>query len=132
MNHNGGPIKACADFYGLKAEDILIVHDDLDLPVGRIRIIKKGGAAGHKGVLSVIHHLGTDDFPRIKIGIGRPRYVEAIEEYVLSPFYRDEEGIMEKVIQMAVQACGLFVLNGVEAAMNQMNCRNLTDKEVFD
>lgn len=131
MNRSGQSIKACADSYDLEAENILVIHDDVDLPVGRIRVVKKGGPGGHKGVLSIIDHLGTKEFPRIKIGVGRPRHMESIEDYVLSPFYRDEEKIMENVIRMAVEACGLCVSHGVEAAMNHMNCQNLADKEVL-
>lgn len=130
MNQSGKSIKACVDFYHLKAENILIIHDDLDLPVGRIKVTKNGGAGGHKGVLSIIDHLGSNGFNRLKIGIGRPRYGEAIEDYVLGTFYKEEEEIIEKVIQTGVHACKLFISKGPEAAMNHVNCLNLTNKEV--
>ena len=123
-------IRACADYYDLDAKRILIIHDDMDLPVGRIRVVGGGGAGGHKGVSSIIHHLGTKDFPRIKIGIGRPVHGEAVEEYVLNAFYRDEKEIIEHVIQTAVTACELFVTDGVEAAMNHTNCQNLADNKL--
>ncbi|MBW1722976.1 MAG: aminoacyl-tRNA hydrolase [Deltaproteobacteria bacterium] len=132
MNHSGLSIKACVDFFRVTPERILIIHDDIDLPVGRIRVVRGGGAGGHKGVSSIIQHLGTQQFPRIKLGIGRPRYGEPIEEYVLSPFYGDEKEIIDRVVQMAVQACGLFISDGVEAAMNITNCQNLAkSKEVI-
>ena len=130
MNQSGRSIRACVDFYSINREDILVIHDDIDIPAGRIKVVKNGGAGGHKGVLSIIQHLGTSEFSRIKIGIGRPRHMETIEDYVLSPFYRDEKGITEKMIQMGVRACGLFVSDGIEAAMNHINCQNLTEKEV--
>ncbi|MDY6971506.1 MAG: aminoacyl-tRNA hydrolase [Thermodesulfobacteriota bacterium] len=132
MNQSGKSVRACADYYGLESANILVIHDDLDLPVGKMRVIRNGGAGGHRGVLSVIQHLGTAQFPRVKIGIGRPRYAEAVDDYVLSPFYSDEKSIMEMVISVAVEACELFVLQGVESVMNRINCQNLANKEVKD
>ena len=125
MNQSGLAIKACADFYGLETGNILIVHDDIDLPAGRIRVVRKGGGGGHKGVLSIIQHLGTRDFARIKIGVGRPPGMEPVEEYVLSPFCGDEEETMEKAVQVSVQACEFFVSKGVEDAMSHINWQNL-------
>jgi PTH1 family peptidyl-tRNA hydrolase len=121
MNLSGKSIKACADFYDIKTKDILIIHDDLDLSVGKTKVVRQGGAGGHKGVTSVIDHLGSTLFPRIKIGIGRPRYGENIEDYVLEPFYDDQKEPMEKAIRLAVHACRLFVDNGLEYTMNQIN-----------
>ncbi len=128
MNLSGKSIRACADYYDVNAEHILIIHDDIDLPIGRIRVVRSGSAGGHKGILSVIQHLGIETFPRIKIGVGRPRHGESIESFVLSHFYRDEKEIIGRVIQTAIKACGLFISKGVEAAMNQTNCQNLADK----
>ena len=127
MNQSGRSIRACLDFYSLQTENILVVHDDIDIPVGRIKVVRNGGAGGHKGILSLIHYLGTREFPRVKVGVGRPRHLESIEDYVLSPFYGDEKKIIERVIQMAVRACELFVSEGVESAMNHINCENLTN-----
>jgi PTH1 family peptidyl-tRNA hydrolase len=130
MNRSGRSIEACADFYGLEPEQILVIHDDIDLPVGKIKVVKAGRSGGHRGVSSIIEHLGSDAFPRLKIGIGRPRYGETIEAYVLSPFYEDEKEIVKKLIQLAVQACEWFVSEGVESAMNHINCRTISGKEV--
>jgi PTH1 family peptidyl-tRNA hydrolase len=132
MNRSGHSIKACLDFYRLKTEQIIVVHDDIDLPVGRIRVVKKAGSGGHKGVISIIDHLGTLDFTRIKVGIGRPRYGEAMDTYVLSPFYEDERELMDKAILMAIHACELILTDGVASAMNHINGQNLADKEVMD
>ncbi len=132
MNRSGESIRACVDYYGIQAENVLVVHDDLDLPVGKIKVAKNGGAGGHKGVMSLVQHLGTKKFPRVKVGIDRPRYRESVENFVLSPFYKDEREIVEEVIRMAVQACGLFVGEGVESAMNVINNQNLREKEVTD
>lgn len=127
MNLGGKSVRACADHYRLDTEEILVIHDDLDLPVGRIKVTRSGSAGGHKGVLSVVKHLGSIQFPRIKIGIGRPRHEESTSDYVLSPFYVDEKQIMKNVIRMAVEACELFILEGLEPAMNLINCQNLTN-----
>jgi PTH1 family peptidyl-tRNA hydrolase len=124
MNESGRSVRACADYYHVPNEEILVVHDDLDLPLGRVKLARRGGAGGHKGVRSVIRYLGTEDFPRVKVGIGRPRYGEPVETYVLSPFYGDEKGAVERVIPVAVEACELLLSQGIEGAMNAMNCRN--------
>ena len=130
MNLSGQSVRACVDYYDPSDTEVLVIHDDIDLPVGRIKVVNNGGAGGHKGVLSIIQHLGSMQFPRIKVGIGRPRFEESIEDYVLSPFYSDEKEIMERVIRMAVQACESVVSEGVEQAMSQINCQNLLNKEV--
>ncbi len=129
MNLSGEAVRACTDYYALETGTILVIHDDLDLPLGRIKVVKDGGAGGHKGVSSIIHHLESTQFSRVKIGIGRPSYGETVEDYVLSPFYTDEKGLAQKAMEMAVNACELFVLEGVESAMNQINCQNLVNKE---
>jgi len=121
MNLSGKAIKACADYYNIKLENILIIHDDLDLPLGKVKLIRQGGAGGHKGIQSVIDFFGSALFPRIKIGIGRPQRGEDIEDYVLSPFYNDQKDIIKEAIPLASLACRLFVLDGLGVAMNQIN-----------
>ena len=116
--------------YDLGIENILVIHDDLDLPVGRVKVVRQGGAGGHRGISSLIQHLGTNQFSRVKLGIGRPRHNEPIEDFVLSPFYCEEKSIIEGVIRIAVEACELFVSRGVVSAMNAINCQNLAHKEV--
>lgn len=129
MNLSGESVRACADYYALETNRILVVHDDLDIPLGRIRVVRDRGAGGHKGVASIIDHLESTQFPRVKVGIGHPRYGETVENYVLAPFYADEKGLAQEAIRVAVNACELFVLEGVESAMNQINCQNLVNKE---
>lgn len=129
MNESGKSIKACLDFYKIQMGNVLVVHDDVDLPVGRIRVVRGGGAGGHKGVLSTVRHLGTSGFARVKIGIGRPDYGESVEEYVLSPFCSGERDTIAEMIQLGVQACELFISQGVDSAMNTINCQNLASKE---
>jgi PTH1 family peptidyl-tRNA hydrolase len=130
MNRSGGAVNACASAHGISVDDILVIHDDLDLPLGRIKVARSGGAGGHKGVRSLIDHLGSTQFSRIKIGIGRPRYGEDIEDFVLSPFYGDEQSTVKRTISAAVHACELFVSEGIETAMTRINCLNLAHKEV--
>lgn len=132
MNRSGLSVKACVDCFGLKLEKLFVIHDDIDLPLGKLRVIKGGGAGGHKGVLSLFHHLGTREFARLKVGIGRPRNGEPIEDYVLGAFYEEEERIVERVLQVAVEACRLFLTRGIECAMNAINGQNLVNKEVIN
>jgi peptidyl-tRNA hydrolase, PTH1 family len=129
MNESGRPVRACASFYRIEAENILAVHDDLDIDFGRIKVVKNGGGGGHKGVLSIFHHLGTRAFNRVKIGVGRPRHDEPVDEFVLRPFYKDDERVVKRIIDGAVQACELFVGRGVAQAMNIINPKNFADKE---
>lgn len=129
MNQSGNSIRAFADYYNLESKNILITHDDVDLPVGRIKVVRKGGAGGHKGILSIIQHLGNMQFPRIKIGVGRPRYEESVEKYVLTPFYSDQKDIIEEAIHLAANACKLFISEGIESAMTNINHQVLLNKE---
>jgi len=125
MNLSGRAVKLYKEWYGVLNEDIMVVHDDLDLPLGRLRIARDGGSGGHKGVSSIIEALGSKEFARLRIGIGRPRYSESVEEYVLSPFYSDELETLEKVVDLAVEGCELFVSKGIDHAMNRINPQNL-------
>ncbi|MFO7785666.1 MAG: aminoacyl-tRNA hydrolase [Thermodesulfobacteriota bacterium] len=121
MNRSGEAVQACARYYRVEKKDILIVHDDLDLPLGRVRIAAGGGAGGHKGVASVVRHLGSPDIPRLKVGIDRPEQRQAVDDYVLSNFSREEHEMVIQVIQLGVRACEVFVVEGVDAAMNAIN-----------
>lgn len=129
MNLSGEAVKEWADLYNIDPENILIVHDDLDLPLGRIKAVRKGSTGGHRGLRSIIDNINSMDFPRIKIGIGRPRYNEPIEDYVLAPFYEDEKKIFQRVILAGSKACHGFILNGIESVMNNINRQNFENKE---
>ncbi len=129
MNESGKAVRACAKYYDMAHENIVVIHDDLDMSLGRIKVVRGGGAGGHKGVNSVIRHLSSMQFPRIKIGIGRQRYGESVEDYVLRPFYGDEKVIVEKVLGTATHACELIVSAGVESAMNCINTKSFEKKE---
>jgi len=130
MNVSGLSVKACAGYFRVSLDAILVMHDDLDLPLERLKAAAGGGAGGHKGVASVIQHLGSGEFPRLKIGIGRPRFGEPVERYVLSRFYSDEQEAVRRVLQAADAACGRFVEEGIDRLMNQINRHQIHNTEV--
>jgi peptidyl-tRNA hydrolase, PTH1 family len=121
MNLSGKSVKACADFYHIDFDHILVIHDDIDLPFGRIKVANHGGAGGHRGIKSIIENLSESTFPRIKIGIGRPEQGEPIEEFVLTPFYPPQTETLKRVIDSASKACDLFLSEGIITAMNHIN-----------
>lgn len=128
MNLSGRPVQARASRLRLHPEAILIVHDDLDLPLGRLRFKVGGGAGGQKGVADIISRLGPD-FARLKVGIGRPPVGVQAEEWVLSKFGADEGALLGRVVQAAAEAVELALAEGVEMAMNQVNGLDLRTDE---
>jgi PTH1 family peptidyl-tRNA hydrolase len=102
MNNSGESVKEVASHYKIRPEEILLIYDDLDLPVGKLRLRLRGSSGGHKGVLSVEKSLGSNNFPRLRIGIGRPKRKEEVVDYVLSPFGEDEAEVIETAISKAV------------------------------
>lgn len=131
MNLSGDAVAGWADLHNIGPENILVVHDDIDLPLGKIKAVRSGGAGGHRGVRSIINSINSMEFPRVKIGIGRPRYGENIEDFVLTPFYDDENEILESVILTGAKACQLFISKGIEFVMNNINCQYFENEEVI-
>ena len=127
MNKSGESVRKFLDYFKISPSNVVVVHDDLDLPLGRIKLVRKGGAGGHKGVRSVIDALGTEHFPRMKIGIGRPRYGENVERFVLSPFYPEEREVVKEIIDTAAEGLIMVVEKGLDHAMNVINARKLVD-----
>lgn len=123
MNQTGPVVKYMLDRFGMPVSDLIVVHDDLDLEPGRIRIKARGGAGGHNGIRSIMASLGTDAFVRIKIGIGRPLPGQDTADFVLSPFSTGEHEIMERIIPYAIEAMECVVLEGIDAASNRFNVR---------
>lgn len=121
MNRSGLTVEKAVRLYGLEARDILVIHDDLDLAFGRIRIRNRGGDGGHKGVASIIDTLGDEHFIRLRIGIGRPRDDTPVEEFVLSPFEDEEEGLLAEILHRGVGAVEAIVRDGAAIAMNTFN-----------
>jgi len=120
MNLSGQAVRPLVSFYKLSLEDILVIHDDLDLPLGTTRLRPEGGSGGHKGMRSIIEALGSQAFPRLRVGIGRPPGNDAVS-YVLSDFTPDEQITLESVYERVVAAVELFLREGIEAAMNAYN-----------
>ncbi len=123
MNRSGESVKRVADFFHLKNEDLIVIHDDLDLPFGRLRFRQRGGDGGHQGVRSVIERMGGNQFLRLKIGIGRPSAEMDAADYVLEMFDKDEQSQLDQVLSQAAEAVRVTLLDGLEKAMNQFQRR---------
>jgi len=121
MNRSGQAVSDCIRYYRVIPEHLLIIHDDLDLPIGRIKAVRGGGPGGHNGILSIIEHLSENQIPRLKIGIGRPRHAELIENFVIKPFYEDEKEAVSQSLTLAATASIMFVTDGIEMVMNRFN-----------
>lgn len=126
MNRSGEAVGPLVKFYKVGLDRLMVVYDDLDLPPGRIRIRPKGSPGGHHGLESIIEKLGTSDFPRLRVGIGRPAGPraydpEAVARYVLSPFPAAERPLIDAALDRAVDALIVWVREGIEAAMNRFN-----------
>ncbi|ROQ90970.1 aminoacyl-tRNA hydrolase [Desulfosoma caldarium] len=124
MNRSGEAVEAMLHYFKIPHTHMLVIHDDLDLPLGRLKIVRKGSAGGHRGVASIVERVGDGDFPRLKMGIGRPRHGEPVEEFVLSAPYEDERDRFEGMITLGAQAGQVVVEQGVDAAMNLYNRRS--------
>lgn len=121
MNLSGQAVEPLLRQLHLLPQDLLVIHDDLDLPSGRIRLRPGGGSGGHKGVQSVIDQLQSRDFARLRIGIGRPPAGMDPVDYVLKPFTGEERLFYEKVWELAEDAARCWVVDGIETAMNRYN-----------
>jgi peptidyl-tRNA hydrolase, PTH1 family len=128
MNLSGRAVFRLISFFKLTSEDLLVIHDDLDLPLGRLKFVAKGGAGGHRGISSIINMLHTTEFVRLKVGIGRPQYGETVEDYVLSPFYPSDRDLVATMAERAADAVETFLLSGLNQAMSLFHAQGpLTD-----
>ncbi|ARD48456.1 aminoacyl-tRNA hydrolase [Sporosarcina sp. P37] len=109
MNLSGECVRPLADYFEVNDEELLVLYDDLDLPAGKIRLRQKGSAGGHNGMKSIIAHMATSEFNRIRIGVDRPSGGMKVSDYVLSPFGKDEQPLMEEAIQKSADACEEWV-----------------------
>lgn len=121
MNLSGECVREVMDFYKVKPQDIIVIFDDISLEPGRIRIRPKGSAGGHNGIKSIIAHLSSEEFPRIKCGVGDKPKGYDLADYVLGHFSKEELPVIEDEMVQAVQACECILENGIEAAMNRFN-----------
>ncbi|MCR5439885.1 MAG: aminoacyl-tRNA hydrolase [Selenomonas sp.] len=130
MNESGQAIGPLMNFYKLDAEDLIVVHDDMDIPAGTIRIRKKGSAGGHNGIKSVLAHVGDEHFARVRIGIGRPLPGWTVVNHVLAPFVPEDVTKIEEAIKYLVPAVECIVTDDVDMAMNQYNPKKAKKKKV--
>lgn len=121
MNLSGEAVQPLLRYYRREPEDLLVIYDDLDLPPGHMRVRASGGAGGHRGMQSIITMLGDSQFPRVRIGIGRPPPGVTAAEYVLRPMGRGELASYDEVIDLAAAAAKTWVLEGTDATMNKYN-----------
>ena len=117
MNRSGAAVKKFFDYFRIDMADVIVVHDDLDLPFGTIRIKAGGGPGGHKGLISIIESLGGADFNRVRLGIGRPERKEIVESHVLSPFSAEELSQLPQVVANAAEIVAEMLATGIQVAM---------------
>ncbi len=121
MNLSGESVRAAADFYKIDPEHMIVIYDDIDLEVGRLRLRAKGSAGGHNGIKNIIAHMGTQEFPRVRIGVGAKPDRMDLADYVLGRFSQVEQSQMEDGYKEAAEAAAAIVEEGIEAAMNRFN-----------
>jgi len=122
MNLSGESIRSLVDYYKIDEEEqLLVMYDDVSLPPGQLRIRKKGSAGGHNGMKNIISHLGTDIFPRIKVGVGEKPKGYDLADYVLGRFVKEEQEIMEEGYKKAAKAAVQIVTGNIDVAMNEFN-----------
>jgi peptidyl-tRNA hydrolase, PTH1 family len=125
MNLSGQAVGSFLRYFQISSQNLMVIYDELDLPWGRMRITNKGGAAGHKGLLSILDQIQTPEFIRIRMGIGRPPERMPAESYVLEPFSAEERKDLPRLIDRACEAIEIIMEQGITAAMNRFNVREL-------
>ncbi|SFJ35489.1 aminoacyl-tRNA hydrolase [Thermoflavimicrobium dichotomicum] len=123
MNNSGEAVRPALDYLKGNVEDLVVIYDDMDLPLGQVRLRLKGSAGGHNGMKSMIAHLGTQNFKRIRIGIDHPPVQISVPDYVLSPFSKDEWPIAQEAAQIAANAVEQWIKTDFVDAMNKFNAR---------
>ena len=121
MNLSGESVRAAADFYKIDAEHMIVLYDDIDLDVGKLRVRAKGSAGGHNGIKNIIAHMGTQEFPRVRLGVGAKPDRMDLADYVLGRFSQVERPVMEDAFEEAAEAAIAVVEDGIDAAMNRFN-----------
>lgn len=121
MNLSGDSIKEFVQFYKIEKEKILVIYDDMDIEPGKIKIRKKGSSGGHNGIKSIISNLGTEEFARIRIGIGRPKFKDDAINYVIGKISEEEQEKLQEGVEKAQKATIEIIKNGIDSAMNKFN-----------
>ena len=119
MNRSGEAVTRLVDFFNVGMEDLIVVHDDLDLPLGRLRFKRRGGDGGHQGLRSIIEAMGKNTFLRLKVGIGRPPRGMEAADYVLSDFDEIQQPLLSEVLSCAAEALTVLLSEGLQTAMNR-------------
>ena len=127
MNLSGKSVGRLMAYYKVDIDHVIVIHDDLDLPFGTIRLKKGGGDAGHKGLKSVITALGSADFLRIRMGIGKPADKAGVENYVLQKFNQEEQVLLPESIQLAAEAAAEIVVSGRQQVMAKYHTKNISN-----
>jgi PTH1 family peptidyl-tRNA hydrolase len=125
MNNSGPPLRSLADYFKISGTDMLIIHDDVDLSFGRLKIKEKGGHGGHNGLKSLMSAFGGGDFVRLRIGIGRPVDERSVTDHVLSSHTTGEVEILNQILDRAQNAVAVVLAKGVTVGMNRFNDRQL-------
>ncbi len=121
MNLSGESVRELVDFYKVTPQEIIVIYDDISLEVGQLRLRKQGSAGGHNGIKSILNHLGTQEFPRIKVGVGDKPKGWDLADYVLSRFSEDDQPIIRDSMKKASEAVKTIIKDGMESAMNLYN-----------
>ena len=122
MNLSGESIRELVEYYKIDPEkELIIIYDDINLAPGRLRIREKGSAGGHNGIKNIISHLGTQVFPRVRVGVGEKPKGWDLADYVLGRFSKDEEPVIREALDNVTQACVIFVNDDIRTAMNKFN-----------
>lgn len=121
MNKSGDAVSELLRYYKTSPSELILIYDDIDLDLGRLKIRTRGGSGGHRGCASVISFIGTEDFVRVRVGIGRPASGNDVVEYVLSGFTPSEVTIMEDAVESATDAVSMIINNDIVGAMNKYN-----------
>jgi len=123
MNNSGPPVRSLADYYKIPGRDMLVIHDDLDLSFGRLKIKEKGGHGGHNGLKSLMSAFGSGDFARLRIGIGRPVDERSATDHVLSRYTMEETEVLNQILERAQKAVEAILTDGLTVGMNRFNDR---------
>lgn len=129
MNNSGISLREIYNFYKIPIENVIVVVDDIDIEFSQVRIRKKGSAGSHNGLKSIVYHLQRDDFPRIKIGVGKKREGQDLANFVLSRFSKEERIIIEESILTAAESVETIIKFGIEQAMNEFNAKGTKAQE---
>lgn len=123
MNLSGESVKSAVDFYQIGTDELIVVYDDVSLSPGQLRIRRAGSAGGHNGIKNIIAQLGTQEFPRVKVGVGEKPERMDLADYVLSHFSKGEWEMMEEAFKEAADAVEVMIADGADAAMNRFNAK---------